>query len=113
MLPIDFAEANSKLHAPQGMEEEVMTLPIWRHPKGAPVISCWQLTMTERVRVLTVGVVWVHVWAHTHPPLALDANYPFERPKRDWSLVKAILKGLALTATGAFLVAFLFVFFKG
>ena len=46
------------------------------------MISCWKLTPEEIEEVARTGVVWLHVWAATHPPLYIGGETPFrERAK--------------------------------
>jgi hypothetical protein len=87
MKPSDFLEANSKLKAPEGQEDTVSTLPVWRHPSNSYVISKWRMTFKERVTALCSGYIWLHVWAGTHPPVSLSTEEPFEpQQKTGWRL---------------------------
>jgi hypothetical protein len=81
MRGTDFPEATMKLLPPEGHEEDVYPLHIWRHPEGGMVISKWRMTWRERLSCLWNGYVWFHCWGNTHPPIAIETAYPFEKPK--------------------------------
>lgn len=85
----DFPEAVIKLKAPEGYEDEVYELPIWRHPEGGMVISKWKMTWRERLACLFQGYVWFHCWGNTHPPMSIETTYPFEKEKGHtfWRLI--------------------------
>jgi len=78
MKATDFPEATAKLLPPEGEEENVYPLPIWRHPEGGMVISKWKMTWRERLMILRQGHVWFHSWGNTHPPVTIETAYPFE-----------------------------------
>lgn len=75
----EFEEANLKLMPPDGQEDDVYALHVWRHPEGGYLISKWEMTWRERLACLFRGHVWLHVWGSSHPPLTLETNYPFEK----------------------------------
>lgn len=75
----DFPEATMKLLPPEGHEEDVHPLHVWRHPEGGMVISKWKMTWRERLSCLWNGYVWFHCWGNTHPPMSIETYYPFER----------------------------------
>lgn len=79
MRATDFPEATTKLLPPEGEEENVYPLPIWRHPEGGMVISKWKMTWRERMACLIYGHVWFHSWGNTHPPVTIETAFPFER----------------------------------
>jgi len=75
MRPVPFCESNGTLTAPVGMKD-CGDLPV--HRDGAHCISCWQLSAAERLRLLFTGRVWLWVFAgSTHPPIAIEARFPF------------------------------------
>lgn len=80
MRGIPFAEANKKLLPPEGEEESVYTLHVWSD--GNICVSKWRMSWRERISALFKGHVWLHVWGQTHPPLAIETEYPFERRKQ-------------------------------
>lgn len=77
MRGTEFPEANTKLLPPEGEEESVYALHVWRHPDGGLVISKWKMTWRERLQCLLFGHVWFMCWGNTHPPMNLEAKYPF------------------------------------
>lgn len=82
--PVPFGEANVILH---GTPEDqaagtVKDLPIHRYRDldGCwHVISCWRLSAEELAEVMETGVVWLHAWGTTHPPIAVGGTDPFRR----------------------------------
>lgn len=79
MRGTNFPEETHTLRAPEGMEDKVYDLPIWRHPEGGFIISKWKMTWRERLACLFKGHVWFHVWADTHPPISIETSFPFEK----------------------------------
>lgn len=74
MKPIDFKERNVILAENQ---PEYAPLPAWRGPiPECEVISCWKLSIWERIRILFTGVLWLRQLYSTlrasivnlHPP---------------------------------------------
>lgn len=92
MRGTDFPEATMKLLPPEGHEEDVYPLHVWRHPEGGMVISKWRMTWRERLSCLWNGYVWFHCWGNTHPPMTIETSYPFERD------TDGLKKGLRWTA---------------
>lgn len=82
MKGTEFPEATMKLLPPEGHEDDVYSLHVWRHPEGGMVISKWKMTWRERLSCLWNGYVWFHCWGNTHPPMTIETSYPFEKPKR-------------------------------
>lgn len=78
MKGTEFPEATTKLLPPEGHEENVYPLHVWRHPEGGMVISKWRMTWRERLSCLWNGYVWFHSWGNTHPPMTIETSYPFE-----------------------------------
>lgn len=80
MTPIEFTEQTAILHANPNQLEidglEVGTLPIFTD--GNQVISCWGLSLWERLQVLWHGKVWLGVHSgHTQPPVWLSSDTVF------------------------------------
>jgi hypothetical protein len=81
MKPIQFPEQNGTLGggpgANFGTTEQVLDLPV--HRNGAEVISCWSLSLWERIKLLFRGRLWLLALApRTHVPIALTVDKPFE-----------------------------------
>ena len=68
--PIEFQYANAKWTG----EGDVGDLPVYRN--GTENISCWHLTMEERMEILSTGVIWLHVWGD-HPAVGVSISSPF------------------------------------
>jgi hypothetical protein len=79
MKPTAFKGSNSTLLGGPaeryGTADDVADLPVYREP--GYLISCWQMTWRERLRVLWTGRVWLHVAGATHPPVVLGTEAPF------------------------------------
>lgn len=65
MKPIKFKEQNTTYAENQ---PEYLQLPAFRSdtPKGE-VISCWELSFTERIRILFTGKLWVSLMMFGKP----------------------------------------------
>lgn len=80
MKPIKFKEQNINFTAPQGMtEEECGTLPAYSHESG--ILSCWEMTFRERLKVLFTGRVWFDIMARSQPPIWLGVDKPLIKNK--------------------------------
>jgi hypothetical protein len=71
-----FPQSNRQLLPPDGLENEVLPLPVWTD--GQRCISRWRPTFWERLQILFTGDLWLHVNGPTHPPLVIDTRFPFE-----------------------------------
>ena len=74
MKPNKFKEANAILEAPKD-SDNVEDLPVWTN--GQSIVSCWEVSLWDRLRILLIGRVWLWVMGPTQPPVFLDAQYPF------------------------------------
>lgn len=65
MIPIKFPEHNTVFAKDQ---PEYQPLPAFRNesPQGE-VISCWQLSFKERIKILFTGKLWVSLWTFNKP----------------------------------------------
>ncbi len=77
MKPIKFKEQTTVLAEDQ---KEYQPLPIWRDTDHHRVISCWYLSIWERLILLFTGKIWVHqlTFANLLQPQLLDIKRPFE-----------------------------------
>ena len=77
MKPIGFAEHNCVFAEDQ---EEYLPLPVHRTEDGL-VISCWRLSLRERLKLVWTGRLWWSVLTFNHPlqPQLPSVDYPFER----------------------------------
>lgn len=76
MKPVKFKEQNTTYAENQ---PEYLPLPAHKTEDGQ-VISCWQLSLRERVKMLFSGKLWLRVLTFNGPlqPLAPDVDRPFE-----------------------------------
>ena len=81
MKPINFKEANKDLQKPSNMtDDECGPLPIF-NDRGY-CISCWKMSLRERIKALFIGKIWLCVLSGTtQPPVILQTETPFEREK--------------------------------
>lgn len=83
MRPIETEHTTGSLKAPPGMDNCV-DRPVIRgvDPDGSHyVISAWGMTWKERLKALWTGVVWLTIAGHTHPPVAVEIDGPFNSKK--------------------------------
>jgi hypothetical protein len=79
MRPTQFREANDVLKAPEGHEDYVDDLPIFRNAQANTVTSLWMPSDEEREIIAKGGGVVFTSWGQTHPPVAIGAaevHYP-------------------------------------
>ena len=62
---------------PEGMEDKCDALPAFRGE--GQVISCWHLTLWERIKLLLTGRLWFSVIGNGQPPIWLGVDCPFIR----------------------------------
>ena len=74
MKPISFDEHNAILQKPVNMtDDECLPLPVYRD--GKQCISCWKMSVKERLSALILGKVWIWILSgNTQPPIALEAT---------------------------------------
>lgn len=56
MQPTQFEESNVEFAKDQ---DEYLTLPAWRSPDGEEVVTCWEMTWVERLKLLFTGRLWL------------------------------------------------------
>ena len=69
--PIGFPEVNTEWIGPG----DVGPLPTLSG--DGFMLSCWILTPEEIEHVQRTGQVWLTVWGDIHPPVNIQAEYPF------------------------------------
>ncbi len=74
MEPIKFPESNATLTGggSDKFAEPVEDLPVFRG--HGQVVSCWRLSLRERLAVLLYGNVWFYSMGTSHAPIWLDAK---------------------------------------
>ena len=80
MKPIEFKEQNITIAKDQ---PEYIPLPSHRTPEGE-VISCWGLTIKERLKVLLTGRIWISILTFNSKlqPQRLQVKNPFKKGKK-------------------------------
>jgi hypothetical protein len=75
MNPTKFPEQNATLAEDQ---PEYLPLPVYRAPDGL-VVSCWTLTLRERLKLLFTGRLWLMQLTFNEPlqPQSPTVSYPF------------------------------------
>jgi hypothetical protein len=74
MKPIEFAEMNVQIAEHQ---DEYLTLPAYQD--DTVTVSCWELSLRERLKVLVLGKIWfqqMHFGGMLQPQLP-QVEYPF------------------------------------
>ena len=81
MNPQRFAQCNTVMKAPSGMEN-CYDLHAARvvYPDGAPaVITAWRPTMEELVRINLGEPIWLSMIGETMQPVSIGLDSPFEK----------------------------------
>lgn len=80
MKPIKFKGVNTILAENQ---LQYLPLPVWKGEDGT-VISCWQLSWRERLKLFVDGRIWVKALTFNEPlqPQNLGVDYPFMEQKK-------------------------------
>jgi hypothetical protein len=79
MRPISFAQMTGELTRPPSMTEaECVPLPVHYSSTQNAIISCWKPTISERIALLFGARVWLWVYSHSHPPVAVEVRSPFD-----------------------------------
>lgn len=75
-IPVPFKYQNKVLTAPAGNTDVVDDLAVWTD--GKECVSCWKLSLKERLMALLFGRVWVAVlFGNTQPPIYIEASRDF------------------------------------
>lgn len=79
MKPVEFMEQNKTLTKPKNMtDKECGSLHVY--VGNEMIVSCWKMTILERLKFLFVGKVWFSTIAYeTHPPIKLSIETPFKK----------------------------------
>jgi len=71
MKPTKFPQANKNLLKPESMTDEECG-PLEVFTNGTQCISCWKMSIRERLSALIFGRAWLSVFSgETQPPVAL------------------------------------------
>lgn len=74
MKPIRFNEANKCLSKPNNMTDKQCS-SLWVYSNGRECVSCWKLTIKERIKALIFGKVWLSILSgQTQPPVWLSVD---------------------------------------
>lgn len=72
--PVKFPEANRNLLKPDGMTDDECK-SLWVYTDDDQCVSCWKLTLRQRLQLLLHGRIWLSVLSgHTMPPVWLDCG---------------------------------------
>jgi hypothetical protein len=78
MKPIKFEQQNITYKKPESMtDEQCGSLPACKHENG--IVSCWGMSVKERIKVLFTGRIWFDIVSHAQPPIWLGVDSPFMR----------------------------------
>lgn len=82
MKPTLFPEVNTVLSPPDQTYSKnvsgVGPLPIWSD--GEQCVSCWKLSLRDRLSVLIFGKIWAAILSgYTQPPIALSVERKYFR----------------------------------
>ena len=67
MKPIHFRDANQNC-----TREDCLDLPVLND--GGQLLSCWRMSVRERVSALVFGTAWLCMEAERHPPVWIRAT---------------------------------------
>jgi len=81
MKPIVFKESNVTFAKDQ---KQYLPLPAFKNENGH-VISCWKLSLVERMKLLFTGKLWMNILSFNKPlsPILPSVKYPFIKDKND------------------------------
>lgn len=82
MKAIKFKEANKCLTKPDGMTDEECG-SLWVHCDGVECVSCWKMSLKDRLLALLFGKIWLFVmFGETQPPVSVYCGRTaFEKTK--------------------------------
>lgn len=82
MKPTTFPQQNTEIAKTQ---DEYQTLPAFVDSVSGMVVSCWRLTLWERIKLLFTGRIWWHVWTFNQPlqPQLPAVDDPFKAAEKD------------------------------
>ncbi|MHA1185935.1 MAG: hypothetical protein ACTSSK_03535, partial [Candidatus Heimdallarchaeota archaeon] len=76
MKPIEFPQMNTQ-HVLDGCGD-LPTHVIQGDENFPPqIISCWQLSEQEKLKIQQTGRIWLNVWGQGQPPVSLEVLDPF------------------------------------
>jgi hypothetical protein len=84
MKPVYFEEATKELKKPSSMTDEECS-SLWVHNDGEQSVSCWKMTLKERIKLLFHGRIWVGVvFGKSQPPIWVDPSKTvFIKPEKN------------------------------
>ncbi len=76
MKPINFKQENTLFKTPSNMTtDQCDNLPAYVNDVN--IISCWHLTLKERITLLFMGKLWLNILSKTMPPVSITIESPF------------------------------------
>lgn len=70
--PVIFNEVNFTFTAPEGLEDEVSNLYVYK--SEIATVSCWELTKEEIKEVTKTGRVYLSIWGRSMFPVFLGSK---------------------------------------
>ena len=67
MKPVKFKEQNAVFAENQSEYTSLPALILYPEDGSRPIVSCWKLSLKERLRVLFTGRVWVSLLSFNNP----------------------------------------------
>jgi hypothetical protein len=81
MTAVKFKEQNITFTEPDGMtDKECGSLPAYKN--DAQIVSCWKLSLIERITILFSGIMWLGICGHCQPPIYMTVTSPFVEPPK-------------------------------
>jgi hypothetical protein len=76
MKAISFKQQNITFTKPASMtDEECGSLPAFRDDDQ--IISCWQMSLKDRLRAICLGRIWLGIHGGSQPPVWISMHSPF------------------------------------
>ena len=80
MKAIKFKQQNITFTKPVSMtDEECGSLPAFRG--DGQIISCWQMSLKDRLHALFTGRMWLSIHGEVQPPVWVGPDCPFIKQK--------------------------------
>jgi len=76
MKPIKFKESSGMFI---GATNDIKPLPVYQNDDE--IISCWKVSLKDKLKILFSGKVWLHVKGTTMPPVFINSSFPFVKEK--------------------------------
>jgi len=74
MKPLDFSKHTQLMRGPDDSIEDLPILVVHYEGGGRAMISCWQLSWIDLLRVLFTRRIFAAIWGGQHPPILLSTD---------------------------------------